>query len=157
MATVADTEGAAQTNTGLGRSFWLLIGAVGLLLIVGIVVAVVGTRSNGTSYPANSPEGTVQRYVVLLQSGKVDRAYAMTDLIDTRQEFHNQFDSWNKDSHRVTLVHTYKHGSEASVTVDVGTFSGGPYGASDNTQRTTFTLQRHGVGWRIVGPEYLPY
>ena len=157
MAAAVETQTDDRMGGGPGRSFWVLICAVGLLLVAGVALALVVTQPNEASYPPNSPEGTVQRYVRFLQNGQVDRAYTMTDLELTRQEFDDQFDSWNQTSHRVTLVRTYRSGSEAAVTVDVSTFSGGVYAASDMSERTTFTLERHGVEWRIAGPDYLPY
>jgi hypothetical protein len=157
MQTAIDAGPEATRVTSSRRSLWALTAVVGALLLAGIVVGIVAARGGTTSYAPSSPEGRVQRYLGLLQDGNVDQAYGMTDLGLTRSEFHSRFDGWSQQSHRVTLAHSYTHGTEAAVTVDVSTFSAGPFGSSDSSQRMTFTLTRNRTTWRIDGPTYLPY
>lgn len=147
----------------MGRPIWLLMAGVAVLLVAGVIVAVVASNQKAASYAPNSPEGTVQRYLTYLQNGEVDKAYDIGDLQYgptgermSRADFHQQFDSWSQTSHRVTLVRSMRSGNEATVTVDISSFSAGPLGSSNQTQRTTFTLVRQGKGWRITGPNYLP-
>ena len=141
----------------------MLIGAIGVLVVAGIVTTLIAARQPVARYPMNSPEGTVATYLRLLQNGQVDRAYGLVSLDTeapmeppmTLQRFHAQFDSWSQTSHRATLVRSSVSGSIASVTVDITTFSAGAFGASDQTSRVTFTLKRTGGNWRITGPRYL--
>ena len=129
------------------RSLLVLLGGAGALLAAGVVVALVAVRQPETAYPAHSPQRTVATYLRLLQDGRVDTAYALV--------FHEQFDTWSQTPHRVTLLQAGTSGPDASVTVEIAAFSAGPFGASDQTHRQTFTLVRQGGAWRITGPEYL--
>ena len=137
------------------RSLLVLLGGAAALLAAGVVVALVAVRQPETAYPAHSPQGTVATYLRLLQDGKVDTAYALVDMDIDRERFHEQFDTWGQTPHRVTLLQADTNGPDASVTVEIATFSAGPFGASDRTSRQTFTLVRQGGAWRITGPEYL--
>ena len=137
------------------RSLLVLLGGAGALLAAGVVVALVAVRQPETAYPAHSPQGTVANYLRLLQDGRVDTAYALVAMDVDRERFHEQFDSWGQTPHRVTLLQADTSGPEARVTVEIATFSAGPFGASDRTSRQTFTLVRQGGAWRITGPEYL--
>jgi hypothetical protein len=96
----------------------------------------------------------------LLQAGKVDHAYRMTDLdpgpggVMTLSEFHQQWDNWSTRSHRVSMAQTVRTGGISSVTVDVTSFSANGFGPSEETTRVTFTLAlRHGTWW-VTGPTY---
>src|SRR5207244_11061094 len=62
------------------RSIAILIGAVAVLLLAGIILALVATRRPEASFPPDSAEGTVATYLRLLQDGRVDEAYDMTAL-----------------------------------------------------------------------------
>lgn len=136
----------------------VLIGGLGVLVAIALAVAAVALRRPATTYPAGSPQRAVQRYLHLLQVGKVDAAYDMTDLTGypfvSRSDFHQQWDNWGRSSHRVTLVRTTREGTTASVTVDDSSFSAGPFGADEQSSRVTFTLARERGGWKITGPSY---
>ncbi len=136
------------------RSILLLVGGAVILLVTGIVVALLTARQPETAYPPDSPEGTVASFLRLLQDGQVDQAYALGALNLDREEFQQRFADWNQRSHRVTLVRSNTSGDTATVTVDLATFSAGPFGAEDQTRRETFTLERKDGTWRITGPEY---
>lgn len=137
------------------RSLLIPIVATMLLLIVGVVVALAAGRGPEATFPPHSPQAAVAAYLRLLQNGQVDAAYQMTDLTVPLDQFHQEYDNWSQQSHRVVLVQAQAHGDSASVTVDVSWFSGGAFGASDQTYRQMFTLERESEHWRITGPEYL--
>lgn len=151
------------------RSLWapgliaIIAGAV-LLIVAGIVLAAVLSHTRQTvTYPPNSPAGTVQRYLTLLQNGKTDQAYRLTRISDygpvgtmTRAEFAQQFASWSQTSHQVTLDSTSVSRQDATVTVQISSFSGGPFGASSESNRAVFTLVKDIGRWLITGPPYLP-
>jgi len=141
------------------RSIAILIGAVALLLLAGIALALVATRRPEASFPPDSPEGTVATYLRLLQDGRVDEAYDMTALEGpptmTRQMFHQQLDRWSETPHRVTLLRSSATGDRASVTVEIAAFSPGPFDTGDRSSQQTFTLVRRDGGWLITGPPYL--
>jgi hypothetical protein len=102
----------------------------------------------------------VATYLRLLQGGQVDAAFQMTDFSGwgstmSLNNFHQQYDNWSQQSHRVVLVQSQVQSDTASITVDISTFSGGAFGASDQTYRQTFTLERRSTGWLITGPAYI--
>jgi hypothetical protein len=140
------------------RSLLVLLGGAGALLAAGVVVALVAVRQPETAYPAHSPQATVATYLRLLQNGKVDAAYALVATRRAgerfhmdRESFHAEFDTWSQTPHRVTLLKAGTSGPDASVTVEIATFSAGAFGATDQTCRQTFTLVRQGGAWRITG------
>lgn len=162
MNTAADNPDSTDLQTTGWRSTMFLVCGVIALLIVGIVVAIIASRRPAATFPPDSAPGTVARYLRLLQDGKVDQAYGMTDISlgpetfpETRSDFHQQFDSWGQTSHRVTLLRTHVAGTSASVTVQIAAFNGNVLGGSDQTSEQTFTLMRRGKTWRITGPPYL--
>jgi hypothetical protein len=159
------TEARAVTSTHRGWewAFLAVFGGAVLLVVAGVILAVVIAHNEGvTSFPRNSPEGTVQRYLRLLQCGNTDRAYTMTEIADfgpgamSRAQFDQQFASWSQTSHQVSLQMTTLQKGSASVAVEISSFSGSPFGASSNSTRVIFTLIRSGRGWLITGPPYLP-
>jgi hypothetical protein len=147
------------------RSLLVLLGGAGALLAAGVVVALIAVRQPETAYPAHSPQATVATYLRLLQNGQVDTAYPLVQWQPLRsgqcchmdrEQFRQQFDYWGQTPHRVTLLQTGTSGPDASVTVEIATFSAGPFGASDQTCRQTFRLVRQGGAWRITGDSTYP-
>jgi hypothetical protein len=133
---------------------------VGGLILLGIVAVVVALHRPQAAYPAHSPQRAVQRYLGLLQSGKVEEAYGMTNFsmtaigTYTNSDFHQQWDNWSNHSHEVSLLHVANHGETAAVTVQITTDNAGVFGSQSNGNRTTFTLLRlHGT-WFVTGPVY---
>lgn len=138
------------------RSPLWLVGASVILVVLGVVMALLSARQPETTYPPDSPEGTVASFLRLLQDGQVDQAYTLVAMNLDRQEFQQRYADWSQQSHRVTLVRSSMRGDTATVTVDLATFSAGPFGAEDQTSRETFTLERKAGMWRITGPLYFP-
>jgi hypothetical protein len=135
----------------------LLVGAVGLL-VAGVIVAIVSSNRPATTFPAGSPEATVATYLRLLQNGQVDEAYTMTAFTQptiTREDYHQRFEYWTQQPHRVTLLRTSTTGDQATVTVETSTFRPGLFEADDSTVQQTFTLVRRQGNWLITGPDYL--
>ena len=137
------------------RSILLLVGGAIALLLAGVAVTLVVSRGPETTYPPDSPEGTVAGFLRLLEDGEVDQAYDLVAMEIDRDQFRRQFSDWSERSRRVTLVRSSIDGDSATVVVDISTFSGGAFGASEYTNRHTFTLERRNGAWRITGPEYL--
>jgi hypothetical protein len=159
MATATQSTDRPQTGRTV-RAWPVLAGAVGALILAGLVLALFALRRPAATYPAHSPQRAVQRYLALLQAGNVDRAYAMTRFPPStafgtpQSNFHQQWDNWSDSSHRVTLVRANRSGHTASVTVDVTGFSASEFGPTEYTNRMTFTLVRANSMWRITGPQY---
>jgi hypothetical protein len=157
-----DTSVAAPPQSGSSRAFLAVIAGAALLVVAGIMVAVGITHTHqATRYPPNSPQKTVQRYLNLLQNGKTDRAYQLAQIdgfdggLMTLAEFDQQFASWGQTSHQVTLDSTTVDGGNAVVNVQISSFSGGPLGATTDSNRVTFTLIKSNGRWLVTGPSYL--
>ena len=161
MATTS-IEGS-RPNRPLFRSLFMILAGAGVLLVIGVVVAVLSIRQPETAFAPGSPEGAVSTYLQLLQNGQVDQAYAMTSFemgppyyeSMTREQFHQQFDAWSQAPHRVTLLRSSSSGSQASVTVEISTFQPDLFASADRTFQQTFTLTQRDVAWVITGPGYL--
>ena len=134
-----------------------LIGTV-VVLLVGVIVAVVTAHRPGTTFPTGSPQATVASYLRLLQDGQVDEAYALTAFDQpamTRERFHMAFDHWSQQPHRVTLLRSTATTDQATVTVEVSTFTSNLLGAGDHSSQQTFTLLLRQGHWLVTGPTYL--
>src|SRR5947209_4987751 len=154
MATATNPVDDTSASLTQPRSALKWLAALGVLAAVGLALALFALRQPATSYSKGSPEHAVATYLNDLQQGNVDGAYDMTSFPpsaepgDPRSNFHQQWDGWNAQSHRVTVVRASRFAGGAAVTVDVEAFSGGPTGAFDTTSRVTFTLQRENGAWR---------
>ena len=96
----------------LQRSVIGLLGGAVAVLLIGVVIAVAASRQPETTYPPGTPEATVADFVRLIEAGKLDEAYALTDIEGlTRERFDEQFDPafTGDSSRRVTLVRTTNH------------------------------------------------
>ncbi len=133
----------------------LLAGSV-VLLVVGVVVAIATTRQPAASYQPGSPEATVAEFVRLIEDGELDEAYELTAIPGlSRERFQEQFNYRSETSRRVTLVRSDVEGEEATVVVDITTFSSGDtLGGSDYSYRETYRLRRESGRWLITSPEY---
>ena len=139
----------------------ILLGGAVLVLAAGIVFAIVAARRPETTFPPGSPEAAVATYLRLLQQGQTDDAFAMTAFPSggdppgtTRERFHAQFDHWSQTPHRVTLLRSSTTGDQASVTVEIATFSPAIFRSNDQSAQQTFTLAHQDGAWRITGPPY---
>jgi hypothetical protein len=135
----------------------MLIGTV-VLLLAGVLVALVTAHRTPTTFPAGSPQATVATYLRLLQDGQVDDAYAMAAFDQptmTRERYHQAFDHWNQQPHRVTLLRTTVTTDQATVTVEISTFTSTLLGAGDHSSQQTFTLLLRQGHWLVTGPPYL--
>lgn len=143
----------------LQRSVLALLGGAVALLLVGVVIAVAASRQPETTYPPGSPEATVADFVRLIEAGKLDEAYALTDIAGlTRERFDEQFDPAIRgdSSRRVTLIRTNVDGDAATVVGAISTLSDpDSLDVSEYTNRQTYRLRRENGRWLITGPSYL--
>jgi hypothetical protein len=135
----------------------LLGGAVAVLLL-GVVITVAASRQPETTNPSGTPEATVANFVRLIEAGKLDEAYALTDIEGlTPERFDEQFDPafTGDSSRRVTVVRTNVKGNNATVVVAISTFSDSDsLDVSEYTYRQTYRLKRENGQWLITGPSY---
>ncbi len=138
----------------------LLIG-LGVIGLVVLAVAAVLINPNRTAdFPADSPEGIVQRYLAASEDGDVPGAYAffssgVTSRLDLAEyERRVQFE-WQADGRRRVLFdRTTLGGERATVHLTVEVFlGGGPFGGGDTYRYARqVVLVREASGWRIDEP-----
>jgi hypothetical protein len=157
MNTQAPVAGAGPTNRSLisiGR------GLVGLAVITIIVVLLAGDRQR-EDFPSDSPEGTVQRYLVAFDAGDLDAAHAFFSA-DVREQmdveaYQRAVDSFGhgfaaEGSRTVLFDGTDGGGDRVEVHLIVEEFYGN--GLSGETYRSPrdIRLVREDGEWRIDQP-----
>lgn len=122
-----------------------LIATVVLVVIVALVV--VFTREGAQSYPADSPEGVVQRYAQAVVDGDIDQA--LGHLVPEDAEDCDRLETSGAD-HRITLVRTSDRGDTARVEVIVTeVIGGGPFGPDEYQSDAVFALTRVDGLWKL--------
>ena len=129
------------------------------LAVAGLVVALVSTRGGVDLLPADSPEGTVQRYLLALEDRDYEEAYGYLGAASQSRCPLKEFPrlaSYRevRDSH-MTLEDTETFDDSAVVTARVTVFDPEiPFGPSEYSYDQTFELKLEGGQWRLAGPDY---
>jgi hypothetical protein len=144
---------------------WLLIFAIVIgVLIISTVTLVLFTKGNKvTLLPEDSPQGTVQRYLIAIQEKDYQRAFSYlsfspTDKITTYNDWlmmvGPQTSSqavWKATLGKITL-----NGNNATVEVTIDTARpGGLFGNSQTSQLIIFQLAKTANPWLITSPTYI--
>ncbi len=140
---------------------WLVIFGLAIGVIIAVtVVLVLTTASPGdeTLLPEDTPEGTVQQFLLAVRDGDYLAAESYLspsvedkldyDLRRSRIVRPDEGASW-----RATLGKSVVKGDEATVEVTVDVFRPrGPFENAVSTYRVTFFLKKEGASWRITSP-----
>ena len=140
----------------------LLLG-IGIAITAMAVIAVilVFTQKNITLLPQDTPQGTVQRFLIAVQDKDYPEAYSYLQI--TEKDVKVSYDDWvrfdipmmsstSQPAWKATLGQTTISGNNASVEVFVDTFrpnGNGPFGSSTYTQLIMFQLTKAGNSWLI--------
>jgi hypothetical protein len=149
---------AAPPEPRADRSL-LLIGAglVALVVIAALIVVLLGSRE-AAAFPADSPEGVVQRYLAAFEDGDYQAAQGyfskrIRDGMDeaTYERTVREYGYGADVSRRVLFDRTELNGDRASVELTVEEYySGGPFGTGDTYRSSrVITLAREDGAWRI--------
>lgn len=125
---------------------------LGLIAVVVVVVAValvaIFTRDGDSVYPADSPEGVVQRYAQAVVDG--DSAAALAHLVPESAEECERWDTGAAD-YRITLLRSTERDTTARVEVIVSeVVGGGPFGPDEYQNQEVFGLERVDGDWKLV-------
>jgi hypothetical protein len=142
----------------------LLIFGIAILAIVVASIALVLTvgQQKPAMLPENTPQGTVQRYLVALQEQDFAVAYSYLSFTDSPDKFGPRTkDAWvqmaqmtlKNQSWKANLGKVNVNDDSATVDVIVDTFHDtGPLGNSTNSHTVSFGLKKQGASWLITSP-----
>jgi hypothetical protein len=145
---------------------WLGIftAVIGILAIVAVLLVLFTNGRKVTLLDENTPQGTVQRYLIELKDTKYAKAYAYllfspSDKISTYNDWLTSNVSpysYNQTTWKATLGKVTQDGNNATVDVMVDTFRpGGIFSNSQYSQQIVFILTKTGNSWFITSPTYL--
>lgn len=137
---------------------------IGVLVIAAIVlVFTLPGQGSASLLPENTPEGTVQRYLLALEAEDYQKAYSYTSFPSGTPKYEEWRDTAiscreerGSKSMRVTLGKSKVTGDEATVNVVVDVFSPGVLFENPvRTQNITFFLKEKETSWKITSPTYV--
>ncbi|MFK5634131.1 MULTISPECIES: hypothetical protein [unclassified Ornithinimicrobium] len=129
--------------------------AVGALLLLAVVAALVSVRRPAVQFDAGTPEATVQSYVQDILDGDLQGAASLLDpeggcTVDDleRGEF--------QEPARVVVTNSSAQDETARVMVDL-VYGEGPFAGQEYASNETFRLVRADSGWLIAGQPWPAY
>ena len=146
---------------------WLIIFAIviSILVIATVSLVLLAKGNEVTLLPENTPQGTVQRYLIAVQEKNYQKAYSYLSF-DPSQKVQT-YDDWlrmvtgepqisNQPTWKATLGKTTQNGDNATVEVAIDTFRpGGPFEDSLRSQQIIFHLSKIDGTWLITSPTYI--
>lgn len=139
------------------RAGLVLAVAVGALLLVAVVGAVLSATRPGPRLAEGSPEAAVRDYVTAVVEGDREAAAGLLDPEGSCAE--DDLGAYGPDSSsgRIVLREAEATGDEAEVRVDVVHDGEGPFGAGEWREELRFDLRRDGERWVITGEPWPMY
>lgn len=141
---------------------WLIIFAIviGVLVIATVSLVLFAKENQVTLLPENTPQGTVQRFLIAVQDKDYLKAYNYLSLDQTGKIItYNDWImrvSYVQSTWKATLGKVTENGDNATVEVTIDIISpGGPFENSTYSQQLTFQLIKENGLWFIVSPTYL--
>lgn len=140
---------------------WLVIFGLAIGVIIAVTVTLVlitASPGDETLLPEDTPEGTVQQFLLAVRDGDYLAAESylspsVDDKIDFDLRRSRVVGSGEGASWRATLGKSVVKGDEATVEVTVDVFRPrGPFENAVSTYRVTFFLNKEETSWRIISP-----
>ncbi|WP_156875741.1 hypothetical protein [Ornithinimicrobium pekingense] len=138
------------------RAGVVLAVAVGVLLLVAVVAAVLSATRPGPQLTEGSPEAAVRDYVAAVVEGDREAAAARLDPEGPCTEEDLRLVGEPSDG-RIVLRDVELDGAEATVRVDVVHDGEGPFGAGEWRDELRFDLRRDGEHWVVTGEPWPMY
>lgn len=129
--------------------------AIGVIVALLVVVAVVFALQPPTQFDPNTPEGTAQGYFQALNDGDTELAETfMTE--ELRTQCASEWWYFDIDaSNRVVITHSQIDGNKARIDVNIeSSYGDGPFGGGSYDQDETLTMERYGEIWLISEPAW---
>ena len=154
MTTQQPTE--PTTQAGATSRPLLLIGAgILALLIISVVVVLVVGRGNTADYSADSPEGTLQRYLAAVEDGDYDAAHAYFServkeemSVDDFRRSIAMFGGY-QSAQRVLFRGSSGDADRVRLELEIEYFYDDTFGGSSFRQPREVIMVREGGEWRI--------
>lgn len=143
------------------RLLAIFAGAVGLLALVTLLLVLLVGNKPVEMLSVDSPEGTVQRYLMAIEDGEyLDAFNYLSPLPDEKLTYENWQMSFNypseRPAYRVTLAQSDTSGDNATVEVVVEVFrSGSPFDNPVNSNHVIFILEHISGSWKITSPTWV--
>ena len=141
------------------RLLALFAGAIGLLALLALLLVINVKNKPVILLSENSPDGTVQRYLMAIDNGDSQLAFSYLALPSGdpttydmwRQPFNFQA---NRPAFEARLSQTRVNGDEAEVdmVIDVFRSSGGPFNNQVYSNNIVFLLKMINGVWKITSP-----
>lgn len=145
---------------------WLVIfsAAIGILVLVTVALVLINRGGEVPLQPENTPQGTVQRYLLAIKDKDYRTAYNY--LSDVQSGKPLTYDDWvrsvpfnpasNQTVWKASLGKTTVTSQEATVEIFVDVFRpGGPFEDPLRTQNIVFQLSKVDGKWLITSPNYI--
>ena len=142
-------------------SKWLIIfaGIIGALALLAVILVLSTQGKNVTLLAADTPQGTVQRYLIALENQDYQQAYTYLSPNMPGTMSYNDWLTQNQNrpavqnSWRATLGKTAQNGGYATVEVMIETsYPGAMMSSSQSNLPVTFDLTETGNSWLITSP-----
>ena len=143
---------------------WLIIFAViiGVLAITAVSLVLLTKGDQITLFPDDTPQGTVQRYLIAMQEQDYREAYDYLSFDPSRKRSYSEWSPtfsgisrMTQATWKATLVETTQNGDSASVEVSIDKFRPeGPFSGMTRNQLITFQLAKIEGRWIITSPTY---
>lgn len=145
---------------------WLVIfgAAIGILVVVTIALVLLNRGGEVALQPEDTPQGTVQRYLVAIKDKDYRTAYSYLSINPSGKPL--TYDDWvrsvpfsstsNQSVWKASLGKTTVTAQEAMVEIVVDVFRpGGPFEDPLRTQNIIFQLSKVDGKWLITSPNYI--
>jgi hypothetical protein len=129
-----------------------------LVIVTVVLVLLTSSREDEPLLPEDTPEGTVQRFLLAVRDGDYLAADSyLSPTIDDKPGYdlrrNRVVGPGEEPGWRVTLGKSIVRDDEATVDVTVSVFRPrGPFENSVSTHLVTFFLKKEGTSWSITSP-----
>lgn len=146
---------------------WLLVfgSVIGVLVITAVVLVLLTGGDQPELLGENTPEGTVQRYLIAIQENKYQQAFgylkfSSSDPVKNYEDWVRMVAGYpgtdNRSTWKAVLGSASQTGDTATVEVTIDTFRpSGPFEDPVRRENLLFQLDRAGAGWLITSPTYI--
>jgi hypothetical protein len=138
---------------------------IGVLVIATVSLVLLTKENKVTLLPEDTPQGTVQSYLIAIQERNYQKAFGYLSFdssrkITTYNDWLNSVtivpQTYNQTTWKATLGKIMENGDSATVEVTIDTFRpGGPFEDTLRSQQIIFQLSKIADKWLINSPTYI--